>query len=113
MKVGIIREGKVPEDKRVPFTPKQCRVILDKYPEIEFFVQSSKIRCYNDEEYMSEGINVCDTIDHCEVLFGVKEVPIDQLINGKTYFYFSHTHKGFLVCMLCSGYTLAQYNTLI
>ena len=53
MKVGIIREGKVPEDKRAPFTPKQCRVILDKYPEIEFFVQSSKIRCYTDEEYMN------------------------------------------------------------
>ncbi|HIF14726.1 MAG TPA: alanine dehydrogenase, partial [Bacteroidetes bacterium] len=93
MKVGIIREGKVPEDKRVPFSPKQCRAIIDKYPDIELFVQSSKIRCYADEEYRYEGISVCDKIDHCDVLFGVKEVPIEQLINGKTYFYFSHTHK--------------------
>ena len=93
MKVGIIREGKMPEDKRVPFTPKQCRTIIEKYADIELFVQSSNIRCYSDEEYRSEGIEVCDSIEHCDVLFGVKEVPIEQLIDGKTYFYFSHTHK--------------------
>ena len=93
MKVGIIREGKVPQDKRVPFTPVQCRSIVENYSEIELCVQSSDIRCYTDEEYRAEGIEVCDNIEHCDILFGVKEVPIDQLIEGKTYFYFSHTHK--------------------
>ena len=93
MKVGIIREGKVPQDKRVPFTPAQCRSIIERYNDIELFVQSSDIRCYSDEEYQEEGIEVCNNIEHCDILFGVKEVPTDQLIEGKTYFYFSHTHK--------------------
>ena len=29
----------------------------------------------------------------CDILLGVKEVPVDTLIPGKTYFFFSHTKK--------------------
>lgn len=35
-----------------------------------------------------------DDISSADLLFGVKEVPIKYLIDGKTYMYFSHTHKG-------------------
>ena len=30
----------------------------------------------------------------CDLLMGVKEVPLDQLIPRKSYIFFSHTHKG-------------------
>ena len=39
------------------------------------------------------GIEVRDDISHADVLFGIKEVPIDELIPGKTYLFFSHTKK--------------------
>ena len=93
VKIGLIKEGKTPPDKRVPLSPKQCRWILDNYPNIELVVQKSSIRKYQDTEYLNEGITMVDGVEDCDVLLGVKEVPIDQLIPNKKYFFFSHTFK--------------------
>lgn len=93
MIIGIIREGKLPPDKRVPFSPEQCRQITEQFQGTEVFVQSSNIRCFNDQEYREAGIHVVEKLDHCDVLMGVKEVPIADLIPNKTYFFFSHTIK--------------------
>ena len=46
IKIGIIREGKVPPDHRVPLTPKQCKSIHAIYPNVEIVVQPSTIRAY-------------------------------------------------------------------
>ena len=56
-------------------------------------VQKSQIRRYKDQEYLNEGITLVENIEDCDVLLGVKEVPIDQLIPNKKYFFFSHTFK--------------------
>ncbi|GAB4131570.1 MAG: NAD(P)-dependent oxidoreductase [Raineya sp.] len=93
MKLGIIREGKIPVDRRVVLLPKQCRRIKNLYPDVEVLVQSSVVRCIRDEEYEAEGIPVLENMDDCDVLIGVKEVPIKDLIPHKTYFFFSHTIK--------------------
>ena len=44
LKIGIIKEGKTPPDKRVPLTPKQCKWIKDNYPHLDLVVQKSPIR---------------------------------------------------------------------
>lgn len=93
MKIGVLKEEKVPADKRVPLTPKQCRVLLNTYPKLEIAVKSSGIRCFADEMYIAEGIQVVNDLFDCDVLIGVKEVPKSSLIPNKTYFYFSHTIK--------------------
>jgi len=93
MKIGIIREGKQPPDRRVPFSPEQCRQIIDKFPGTEVLVQPSPIRCFTDDEYRVAGITVEENINDCDVLMGVKEVPFQDLMPGKTYFFFSHTIK--------------------
>lgn len=93
MKLGIIREGKTPPDHRVPLTPSQCRRLLDKYPNLSIQVESSPIRAFTDDEYRAAGVEVTNDISGNEVLIGVKEVPIDQLIPNKTYLFFSHTFK--------------------
>ncbi|MBC6365527.1 NAD(P)-dependent oxidoreductase [Algoriphagus sp. AK58] len=94
MKIGIIREGKIPPDKRVPFTPTQLKELSEVYgSQLTFLVESSLIRCYSDEEYLEAGIQVVEDISEADLLFGVKEVPTHQLIPGKTYFFFSHTIK--------------------
>ena len=93
MKIGILREEKIPADKRVAFSPAQCRRILNDYPNIEIQVQTSDIRCFKDNEYADLGISVIDDISDCDVLFGIKEVPKEKLIANKTYLYFSHTIK--------------------
>jgi alanine dehydrogenase len=93
IKVAVLREGKVPPDKRVPFTPEQCKEMMDKFPGIELIVQPSEIRCFEDEAYLSQGVKVKKDVSGCDVLIGVKEVPVEDLIADKTYLYFSHTHK--------------------
>ena len=93
MKIGVLKEEKVPADKRVPLTPEQCRRLLDTYPDIEISVKSSAIRCFSDAMYIAEGIDVVDDLNDCDVLIGVKEVPKESLIANKTYLYFSHTIK--------------------
>jgi len=93
MKIGIIREGKNPPDKRVPLTPKQCLHLLQSYPNLKVEVQPSDIRVFKDSEYRHLGIPLSDDLSDCDVLMGVKEVPEEMLIPGKTYFFFSHTYK--------------------
>lgn len=93
MKIGIIREGKTPPDSRVALTPHQCKWLQQQYPDVEIYVQSSTGRCFEDAEYIKEGIPVVESVQDCDVLFGVKEVPTELLIEGKTYFFFSHTIK--------------------
>ena len=92
MKIGIIREGKVPPDYRVPLTPDHCKTIKEKYP-VEIVAQRSENRCYSDQEYQKAGIELVDNVDDCDVLMGVKEVKIKDLIADKKYFFFSHTIK--------------------
>lgn len=93
MKVGILREGKTPPDKRVPLTPQQCVEVMQKFPEVEVVVQPSPIRCFKDKQYTELGISLRENLGDCDVLLGVKEVRIEDFIPGKTYLFFSHTIK--------------------
>lgn len=93
MKIGIIKEGKVPPDKRVPFTPDQCKAIEQIFPGTKVYVQSSPIRSYTDDEYRKAGVEVVEQLNDCDIILGVKEVPVQDLIEGKKYMFFSHTIK--------------------
>lgn len=92
-RIGIIKERKCPPDTRVAISPVVARTILDKYPYMDVCVESCSDRCFSDEEYISEGIKVCNDMSHCDILIGVKEVPENALLPNKTYFFFSHTIK--------------------
>lgn len=92
-KIGIIREEKIPQDKRVPFTPEQCAQIKREFPEIELVVQPCDWRSFTQAEYEAEGIIMQEDLNDCDLLMGIKEVPIDKLIENKTYVFFSHTIK--------------------
>ena len=92
IKIGLIKEGKIPADNRVAFTPEQCKWIQENR-EIKIIVQSSSGRSYSDEEYRAAGVEVKEDISECPILFGIKEVPVEMLLEGKTYFFFSHTKK--------------------
>lgn len=92
LSIGLIKEGKIPSDSRVALTPNQCRYLIDQMG-FEVVVQRSDNRCYTDQEYLKVGIPLVDNIDNAHILVGIKEVPFDQLIENKTYFFFSHTIK--------------------
>lgn len=92
-KIGVLREEKSPPDKRVPLTPLICSELTRKYPNLEIVVQPSRIRCYADEEYTSFGVTLQENLEDCDILMGVKEVPPENILPGKKYFFFSHTIK--------------------
>ena len=93
IKIGILKEGKTPPDERVPFSPEQVREILDRHPVLDIEVQESNIRCFKDEMYSNLDIPIVSSVENCDIIMGVKEVPINELIDNKTYFFFSHTFK--------------------
>ncbi len=92
IKIGLIRESKIPPDKRVPFTPLQTEEIEQRFPQVKIVCESSEVRAYKDSEYKELGISIGEMSD-CDILMGIKEVPIKNLIADKTYIFFSHTMK--------------------
>ncbi|NDK56955.1 NAD(P)-dependent oxidoreductase [Pontibacter fetidus] len=118
VKVGIIKEGKIPVDKRVPLTPKKCMEAMHEFSDLEVIVQPSEVRCFSDQEYVELGVNLQQDLSGCDVLMGVKEVPLNQLIPNKTYFFFSHTIKKqphnakLLRAVLDKNITLIDYELL-
>jgi len=118
MKIGIIKEGKIPPERRVSLLPMQCKEIMHAFPEIEFIVEPSEHRCISDEEYKNAGITLSENMDQCDILLGIKEVPIYKLIENKTYFFFSHTikaqehNKKLLKTILEKNITLIDYECL-
>ena len=93
MKFAIIKERKNPPDRRVVFSPETLAKAREKFPEAEFVVESSDIRVFPDEAYAKLGFTVTDDVSDADVMIGVKEVPVENLIPNKKYFYFSHTIK--------------------
>lgn len=92
IKIGIIREGKSPSDSRVPLTPDQCAE-LSQDADLDLFVQPSPVRCFPDAAFQELDVPMSDDLSDRDILMGVKEVPIEQLLPNKTYLFFSHTIK--------------------
>ncbi len=118
LRIGLIREGKHPIDKRVALAPVSARQIVENKDGIEIVCQSSDHRAFSDQEYIDAGIPVVEDVSDCDLLLGVKEVPIEQLIPNKTYFFFSHTikqqeyNRGLLRAILEKQITLIDYECL-
>ncbi|GAA0740903.1 NAD(P)-dependent oxidoreductase [Gaetbulibacter jejuensis] len=93
MKFAIIKERKNPPDRRVVFSPEKLAEAKSLFSKSEFEVESSDIRVFPDEDYASKGFDVSQDVSDCDVMIGVKEVPIEALIPNKKYFFFSHTIK--------------------
>jgi len=117
MKIGIIREGKIPPDSRVVLTPSLCAQIQEQNG-LEIVVQRSSNRCFSDETYSQKDIKLVDNVEDCDIFIGVKEVPIDQLIPNKTYFFFSHTikaqpyNRNLLKAVIAKNIRLIDYEVL-
>ncbi|MES2560952.1 MAG: NAD(P)-dependent oxidoreductase [Bacteroidota bacterium] len=117
--IAIIREGKTPPDLRTPLTPRQCVELMQKFPDVKVIAQQSSYRCYSDVQYTELGIEVMEDISEADILLGVKEVPVESLIAGKTYLFFSHTikkqphNRQLLRAVLSKNIRLVDYETLV
>jgi saccharopine dehydrogenase (NAD+, L-lysine forming) len=91
--IALIREGKIPADNRVALTPAQCKWVQRQNKDVRIIVQESDHRCFSDAEYRKTGIEVKEDISEADIFLGIKEVPVTDLVKGKTYLFFSHTKK--------------------
>lgn len=119
MKFAIIKERKNPPDRRVVFSPEKLAEARAEFPDAEFIVESSDIRIFPDEAYKAKGFKVTDDVSDCDVMIGVKEVPIEHLIPNKKYFYFSHTikkqpyNRKLLKAMLDNNIEMLDHETIV
>jgi alanine dehydrogenase len=119
MKFGILKERKNPPDRRVVFSPNALTKLKQEYQNVSVMVEHSDIRIFTDSEYENLGIEVTADISDCDVLFGVKEVPVENLIPNKTYFFFSHTikkqpyNRKLLQAILANNIDLYDYETIV
>lgn len=116
--IGLIREEKIPTDNRVALTPAQCKWIMRNTSNVSISAQSSPARCFSDREYKTAGIPVSEDVSDCDILLGIKEVPFNRLVPGKTYLFFSHTkklqphNKRMLQAIIQNNITLIDYECL-
>ncbi|KAK9873152.1 hypothetical protein WA026_021385 [Henosepilachna vigintioctopunctata] len=89
--MAIRREDQSIWERRAPFAPSHVRKLVKQG--IKVIVQPSNRRAYPMQTYLNAGAIVQEDISEASVIFGVKQVPIDQLIPDKTYCLFSHTIK--------------------
>ena len=119
MKFGIIKERKNPPDRRVVFSPEKLQEFKEKFSDATLKVESSDIRVFTDKQYLAAGLEVTGNMADCDVLFGVKEVPINALIPNKKYFFFSHTikkqpyNRKLLLAVLEKNIELFDHETII
>lgn len=119
MKFAIIKERKNPPDRRVVFSPEKLQEFKQQFPQAEIVVESSDIRIFTDQEYQKAGFEVVTDVSDCDVLLGVKEVPLENLIPNKKYFYFSHTikkqpyNRKLLKAMLAKNIEMYDHETIV
>ena len=82
IKIGLLHETKNPVDNRVALTPQQAQWLQEKY-HVQVFAQTSDTRVFKDSEYIEHGINICDSLNDCDLLLGIKEADPNSLIKGK------------------------------
>jgi alanine dehydrogenase len=117
-RIGILRETRQPPDLRVPFSPEQCRRIMQELPFAEVIVQPSPFRSYSDMEYIREGIRLSEDLTPCDIILGIKEVDPGALLENKCYLFFAHVGKKqahnrqLLQAMLQKKITLIDYEYL-
>ncbi|KAK4876339.1 hypothetical protein RN001_012761 [Aquatica leii] len=89
--IAIRREDQSVWERRAPFSPTHVRKLVKNG--VKVIVQPSNRRAYPMQAYLNAGAIVQEDISEASVIFGVKQVPIDQLIPDKTFCFFSHTIK--------------------
>jgi alanine dehydrogenase len=119
MKFGILKERKNPPDRRVVFSPDELTRLKQEHQNITVKVERSDIRVFTDSQYENLGIELTDDVSDCDILFGVKEVPVQNLISNKSYFFFSHTikkqpyNRKLLQAILEKNIDLYDYETIV
>ena len=117
-RIGVRREDVNVWERRTPLIPDDVRDLIREHG-LEIYIQPSKIRVFPDGDYVSAGARVQEDICPSRMVFAIKEIPIETLVQGKIYVFFSHTAKGqpynmpMLKRMMELGNTIIDYEKIV
>ncbi len=112
-RIGLRREDKNPFERRVALTPEAVGRLVAQGIRIE--VERFDRRCFPDAAYEAAGALLVDDVRDCEIVLGIKEMPLGYFREGGAYIFFSHTIKGqpynmpMLAELVDKGCTLIDY----
>lgn len=115
--LGIRLEDKSRWERRVPLVPADLAALVQSQ-DLDFLVQPSDLRIYSDGDFVAAGARVDLDLSPAQVVFAVKEIPLEKLLPGKTYAFFAHVIKGqvqnmpLLARLLELGCTLIDYERI-
>ncbi|MBF0201686.1 MAG: hypothetical protein HQK66_10305 [Desulfamplus sp.] len=119
MKSLLIRaEDKNIWERRAPIVPDDLKIIVDGTGAVAYVEKSGK-RFFKEQAYQDAGAVICESMAPGDVIFGVKEIPVEKIMDDKIYIFFSHTIKGqpsgmpILKKIMEGGSTLIDYEKII
>lgn len=90
--IGIRMETKDETERRVPLSPDQVgQLVRDN--DIRVLVEPMQSRVFSDAEYRAAGAEVTPDLSDANIVFGIKEIAPQYMIDGMAYMFFSHTIK--------------------
>lgn len=111
-RIGIRRESKDETERRAPLTPGQIETII-RDSGVEVTVQPAANRIFPEASYQRAGARIAENLEDCNIIFGVKEIPLQDFLPKQAYCFFSHTIKGQSYNMPMLKHILDLRNTLI
>jgi alanine dehydrogenase len=115
--LGIRREDKNKWERRTPLIPSHVKELVEESG-LNITLQPSSIRIFSEEDYRSAGARITESLEACDIILGIKEIPPELLRPGKAYVFFSHTIKGqdynmpLLKRLMDLGCTLIDYEKI-
>jgi alanine dehydrogenase len=91
--IGIRKENIDSSEKRAPLTPEHINELVNR-KNIQVIVQPSDNRIFKENDYVKSGAKISEDLSQCNIIFGVKEIPLADFQPKQSYCFFSHTIKG-------------------
>ncbi|MCP4663816.1 MAG: hypothetical protein GY856_51180 [bacterium] len=91
-RIGLRLEDKNEWERRVALIPADVRKLTDQG--LEIHVERFPRRAFSDAEFEAAGAVVVDDLSDCDLVMGIKEMPVGSFRPGGAYLFFSHTIKG-------------------
>ncbi len=92
LNVGIRKEDKYEQERRVAITPLHAKRIMEKH-NIAFHVEKSPKRAFSDHEFEEAGCKLSENVNEPKTIFGIKEIPIYSKYSSRQnvcYFFSCH-----------------------
>ena len=99
-------------ERRAPLTPEDVKEIITKSGAV-VYLQNSDKRFFAASDYTAAGARVCEDMQPGDIILGIKEIPVEKLLNHKVYVLFSHTIKGQPANMPLLKRIIDSHSTLI